>query len=68
MLIILFDVWPPDNACDVDADSDSGVTVSHSDGSLLLPEDLLSGTFTAFLHVVHHNVQGLLSKFTDIIQ
>ena len=57
-LLYLFDVWPPDNACDVDTDSDSGVTVSHSDGSLLLPEDLFSGTFTASLHVVHHNVQG----------
>ena len=65
-LLYLFDVLPPDNICDVDADSDSEVTFSH--GSLLLPEDLFSGTFTASLCVVHHNVQGLLSKFTDLTQ
>ena len=53
-LLCLFDVLPPDNVCDVDADS--GLTVSHFDGSLLLPENLFSGPFTASLHVVHHNV------------
>ena len=62
----MFDVLPPDNVCDLSADS--GLTVPHFDDALLLPEDLFSGSSTASLCVVHHNVQGLLSKFTDITQ
>lgn len=51
-----------------DLSADSGPIVPRIDDTLLLPEDLFSGSFTAALRVVHHNVQGLLSKFTDITQ
>ena len=62
----MFDVLPPDNVCDLN--TGSGLATPHFDDELLLPEDLFSGSFTASLRVVHHNVQGLLSKFTEITQ
>ena len=65
-LLCLFDVLPPDNVCDLSTGSE--LAIPHFDDKLLLPEDLFSGSFTASLHVVHHNVQGLLSKFTEITQ
>ena len=57
---------PPDNVCD--SSTDFGLAAPHFDDALLLPEDLFGGSFTASLRVVHHNVQGLLSKFTEITQ
>ena len=65
-LLCLFDVLPPDNVCD--SSTDFELATPHFDDTLLLPEDLFCGSFTASLRVVHHNVLGLLSKFTEITQ
>jgi len=60
---ITFHKLPPDDAlCIVSTLSDSQ---SHL---LLLPSDIFEESLTADLRVVHHNVQGLLSKFTEIDQ
>ena len=41
-ILCLFDVLPLDNVSDLSADS--GLTVPHFDDTLLLPEDLFSGS------------------------
>ena len=50
--------------------TDFGLATPHFDDTLLLPEYLFCGSFTASFRAVHHNVtvQGLLSKFTEITQ
>ena len=63
-LLCLFDVLPPGNICD--SSTDFGLAAPHFNDALLLPEDLFGGSFTASLRVLYHNVQGLLSKFTEI--
>ena len=68
-LLCLFNVLPPDDVCDSHIISTlSDVHSVNSNDSLLLPSDILKESITADLCVVHHNVQGLLSKFTEISQ
>ena len=69
-LLCLFDILPPGDVCG-DCDIISTLSDSqsiHLDNSLLLPSDIFEEPLTADLCVVHHNVQGLLSKFTEISQ
>ena len=65
-LLCLFDVLPPNNVCNLN--TGSGLATPHFDDKLLLPEGLFGGSFTASLCIVHHNVQGLLSKFIEFTQ
>ena len=68
-LLCLFDVLPPDDVCDSHIISTpSNVHSVDSNELLLLPSDIFKESITTDLCVVHHNVQGLLSKFTEISQ
>ena len=67
-LLCLFDILPPDDGCDLSIVSTLFDSQSHLDNTLLLPLDIFEESLTADLWIVHHNVHGLLSKFTEIGQ
>jgi len=67
-LLCLFNILSPDDAFDLCIVSTLSDSQSHLDNMLLLPSDIFEESLTADLHVAHHNVQGLLSKFTEFGQ